>query len=121
MVWPILFHEEFADEFREWSHETQRSAANVIAALELVGPTLGRPQVDTLQGSKHRNMKELRFVTQDGAWRIAFAFDPARQAILLAGGNKAVWPAAVSIVAWSRPPTNGSMPISGLEVESKER
>lgn len=89
MVWPILFHEEFADEFREWSHETQRSAANVIAALELVGPTLVGLRVDTLQGSKHRNMKELRFVTHDGAWRIAFAFDPARQAILLAGGNKA--------------------------------
>lgn len=88
MAWTILFHDDFAAEFREWSHEARRSAANVIAALEVAGPSLGRPQVDTLQGSKYRNMKELRFATPDGEWRIAFAFDPARQAILLVGGSK---------------------------------
>lgn len=88
MAWTILFHDDFAAEFREWSREAQRSAANVIAALEVAGPGLGRPQVDTLHGSKYRNMKELRFATPDGEWRIAFVFDPARQAVLLVGGSK---------------------------------
>jgi hypothetical protein len=33
-------------------------------------------------------MKELRFTLPDGEWRIAFAFDPRRRAILLVGGSK---------------------------------
>jgi hypothetical protein len=50
--------------------------------------TLGRPTVDTLNGSAHANMKELRFYVDNGVWRIAFAFDPQRKAILLVGRNK---------------------------------
>ena len=49
---------------------------------------LGRPHADTLTGSTHANMKELRCNAADGVWRIAFAFDPDRQAILLVGGDK---------------------------------
>jgi len=49
---------------------------------------LGRPRVDTLNGSRHANMKELRFSAADGAWRLAFAFDPKRKAILLVAGDK---------------------------------
>jgi hypothetical protein len=45
--------------------------------------------VDTLKGSKHANMKELRFDASDGVWRVAFAFDPERQAILLVAGDQA--------------------------------
>ena len=56
--------------------------------LERVGPSLGRPHADTLTGPKHANMKELRFSAANGVWRIAFAFDPDRQAILLVGGDK---------------------------------
>jgi hypothetical protein len=56
--------------------------------LEGEGPTLGRPHADTLTGSKHANMKEMRCNAADGVWRIAFAFDPDRQAILLVGGGK---------------------------------
>lgn len=48
--------------------------------LEAFGPQLGRPKVDTLTGSKHANMKELRFDAADGVWRVAFAFDPERTA-----------------------------------------
>jgi hypothetical protein len=33
-------------------------------------------------------MKELRFMADDGAWRVAFAFDAVRSAILLVGGDK---------------------------------
>ncbi|WP_233505739.1 type II toxin-antitoxin system RelE/ParE family toxin [Rhodoferax lacus] len=52
------------------------------------GPTLGRPTVDTLKGSKHTNMKEMRFAWVGEVWRVAFAFDPERKAILLVGGDK---------------------------------
>ena len=63
-----------------------------VLALSLVlqefGPQLGRPRVDTLNGSRHANMKELRFSAADGEWRVAFAFDPGRKAILLVAGDK---------------------------------
>ena len=49
---------------------------------------LGRPHVDTLKGSRYSNMKELRFNAEDGVWRVAFAFDPERRAILLVAGDK---------------------------------
>lgn len=58
--------------------------------LLLVGPALGCPLVDTVRGSRHKNMKELRPGSQGRSEvRILFAFDPARQAIMLAAGNKA--------------------------------
>jgi hypothetical protein len=56
--------------------------------LEQFGPQLGRPRVDTLKGSRYGNMKELRFDAADGVWRVAFAFDPRRRAILLVAGDK---------------------------------
>lgn len=59
--------------------------ANLLAQF---GPNVGRPAVDTLKGSRHANMKELRFDWDGEVWRVAFAFDPKRQAILLAGGDK---------------------------------
>ena len=74
-----------------------RSAVVLAAQLEIAaltgllrqfGPQLRRQHCDTLNGSKHTNMKELRFTLPDGEWRIAFAFDPQRQAILLVGGSK---------------------------------
>ena len=65
----------------------------VIAALEILqddGPTLGRPLVDTLVGSRHKNMKELRPGSRGRSEvRILFAFDPRRRAILLVAGDKA--------------------------------
>ena len=56
--------------------------------LQQFGPQLGRPRVDTLGGSRHANMKELRFGAADGEWRVAFAFDTKRKAILLVAGDK---------------------------------
>ena len=56
--------------------------------LEQFGPQLGRPRVDTLKDSRHANMKEMRFDAANGVWRVAFAFDPRRQAILLVAGDK---------------------------------
>src|ERR1039458_9584626 len=59
-----------------------------IGLLEHFGPQLGRPRADTLNGSRHPNMKELRFDAADGVWRVAFAFDLNRKAILLVAGDK---------------------------------
>jgi hypothetical protein len=50
--------------------------------------SLGRPRVDTLKGSCHANKKELRFSAANGEWRVAFAFDPRRRAILACGGRQ---------------------------------
>jgi hypothetical protein len=65
----------------------------VIAAVELLGehgPQLGRPLVDTVVGSRHKNMKELRPGSSGRSeLRILFAFDPRRKAILLVAGDKA--------------------------------
>ena len=59
-----------------------------VGMLEHSGPELGRPLADTLKGSRHPNMKELRFNWDKEVWRIAFAFDPKRRAILLTAGDK---------------------------------
>jgi len=81
------------DEFDKWFATTEESErAEIIAKvklLEVLGPQLGRPHADTLKGSRHANMKELRCSTEEKVTRIAFAFDPDRAAILLLGGNKA--------------------------------
>lgn len=69
------------------------SADQVLAALTIlrdVGPALGRPLVDTVATSRHRNMKELRPGSRGRSeLRILFAFDPVRRAILLVAGDKA--------------------------------
>lgn len=57
---------------------------DAIGQLKAVGPGLGRPAVDTVEGSRHRNMKELRA----GSIRILFAFDPTRKGVLLVAGDK---------------------------------
>ena len=66
--------------------EDQRRIEAAVEVLQERGPGLGRPWVDTLQGSRHPNMKELR--PRGGHLRILFAFDPRRAAILLLGGDK---------------------------------
>lgn len=69
-----------------------KTVAHIFAAFEVLeanGPTLGRPLVDTLEGSKCNNMKELRPASSGTTVvRILFAFDPARKAIMLLGGDK---------------------------------
>jgi hypothetical protein len=88
MPWTVLFHEAFDLEFRELREGLQDELLAHAKLLQEFGPQLGRPTVDTLKGSKHPNMKELRFEWQREVWRVAFAFDLRRRAILLAAGNK---------------------------------
>lgn len=81
-----------ADEFKPEFDALHENVRAEVLALSLViqefGPQLGRPRVDTLKGSRHANMKELRFSAAGGEWRVAFAFDPRRRAILLVAGDK---------------------------------
>lgn len=88
MIWTVLFHPEFYTEFRTMEEDLQDELLAHARLLQDFGPNLGRPAVDTLKGSRHANMKELRFAWAGGVWRIAFAFDPKRQSVLLAGGDK---------------------------------
>lgn len=87
-AWKVEFHQEFLPEFRRFSLEVRRRAYSLVELLTMLGPQLSRPHVDTLKGSKHSNMKELLFRADGGVWRVAFAFDVRRKAILLVGGNK---------------------------------
>jgi len=86
--WTVRFHEEFDPEYEDLPEAVQDELLAQSKLLEQFGPTLGRPRVDTLKGSRHANMKELRFDAHDGVWRVAFAFDPKREAILLVAGDK---------------------------------
>ena len=88
MSWAVEFHGEFVPEFRCLHPQVQDEIYAVALLLEHAGPQLGRPRVDTLNGSRHANMKEMRFSAAGGAWRLAFAFDPERKAILLVAGDK---------------------------------
>lgn len=88
MAWGILFDDAFELEFRAYTQAVQDELLATAGMLEELGPTLGRPWVDTLKGSHYPNMKELRFGAAGGVWRVAFAFDPERKAVLLVGGNK---------------------------------
>ncbi|MCA3641763.1 MAG: type II toxin-antitoxin system RelE/ParE family toxin [Methylobacterium sp.] len=88
MSWVVAFADEFEPEFDALPEAVQDAILARMVLLEHEGPSLGRPHADTLIGSRHANMKELRCNAGDGVWRVAFAFDPARQAILLVGGDK---------------------------------
>ena len=79
---------EFDAWFADLGEDAQVEVITKVELLKLLGPQLGRPHADTLNDSKHSNMKELRADTRDQVLRIAFAFDPNRSAILLLGGNK---------------------------------
>src|SRR6266436_185301 len=86
--WTINFHPDFDTEYEELDSRVQEELLARLQVLEKFGPLLGRPNVDTLNGSKYANMKELRFNAADGVWRFAFGFDPKREAVILCGGDK---------------------------------
>jgi len=86
MAWEVEYTDQFGDWFAGLSRKAQRIVTAAVEILEDEGPGLGRPLVDTIKGSRHANMKELR--PRGGNLRILFAFDPRRMAILLIGGDK---------------------------------
>ena len=87
--WPV----DFDPACEAWARGLQQADAEaLLAAIRVLrdeGPTLGRPLVDRVQGSRHPNMKELRPGSAGRTEiRVLFAFDKERKAILLVGGDK---------------------------------
>lgn len=86
MPWKIGTTDEFDAWFDTLSGAAQARVLHVVGVLREVGPRLGRPTVDTINGSQYSNMKELR--VNNPLIRIFFAFDPRRVAMLLLGDDK---------------------------------
>lgn len=90
--WEVILLAKVEDWYLDLCEQDPDTAAKVEHAIEMLaeeGPTLGRPYVDKIAGSKHHNLKELRPTRSDTHIRILFIFDPLRQAILLVAGDKA--------------------------------
>lgn len=88
MAWTIQFEEAFEAEYDQMDPSLREALLSHLVLLEKLGPQLGRPKADTLNGSQHANMKELRFNHDGGVWRVAYAFDTDRAGIVLVAGDK---------------------------------
>lgn len=89
-MWKIIKTDTFSEWFCAQDIAAQNDVLETIKVLAAYGPQLGRPYVDTVYDSRHSNMKELIVQSKGRPFRIFFAFDPKRQAVLLVGGNKQV-------------------------------
>lgn len=83
---------EYTDELGAWwislTEAEQESIDASVRLLEAKGPNLGFPHTSGIRGSKHAHMRELRIQHEGRPYRILYAFDPRRCAILLLGGDK---------------------------------
>ena len=87
--WSIVFSDQVGEWLDVVDVETYEQVMAAVRVLGEDGPHLGRPLVDTVKGSRHKNLKELRpGSTGRSEVRILFAFDPRRQAILILAGDK---------------------------------
>jgi hypothetical protein len=91
-AWEVLLTDQVEDWYLTLAKDDPDSANIVGAAIDTLaqeGPTLGRPLVDRIKGSRHHHMKELRPGSSGNTEvRILFCFDPNRSAILLIAGDK---------------------------------
>ena len=89
MTWEV----EYTNEFEEWwgslTESEQESVAATVGLLELKGPSLPHPYSSGVESSRHSHMRELRIQHAGHPYRVLYAFDPRRMAVLLIGGNKA--------------------------------
>ena len=89
----MAFEIEYTDEFETWwdslSEAEQESVAATVGLLETRGPRLPHPYSSGIATSRHSHMRELRIQHAGLPYRVLYAFDPRRAAILLLGGNKA--------------------------------
>ena len=89
MTWKILVTETYEKWFLDLTDNEQEDVLAMIDVLEITGPHLSRPYADTLKGTHNvRNLKELRIQHAGKPYRVFYAFDPKRRAILLCGGRK---------------------------------
>ncbi len=88
--WAVIWHPAVAEWLNDLDDDTYQQVIAAVRELRDEGPALSRPLADTLKGSRHKNMKELRPGSSGRSKvRIPFAFDRQRQAILLVAGDKA--------------------------------
>jgi hypothetical protein len=88
VMWNVVTIDLFDQWFLSLSDKEQESILVGLFKLRAFGPVLGRPDVDTLSSSRVSNLKELRIQHQGHPYRVLFAFDPLRQAVMLCGGDK---------------------------------
>ncbi len=87
-MWSIEYTDEFGSWWDKLSEEEQIEITAYVGTLEQCGPNLKFPYSSGINGSKHKHMRELRIQHKGNPYRILYAFDPLRTAILLIGGNK---------------------------------
>lgn len=88
MAWNVEFTDEFGQWYGSLLARVQDDIDRIVGLLEARGPHLPFPYSSGIQGSRHEHMRELRVQSSGEPWRIFYAFDPRRAAILLIGGNK---------------------------------
>ncbi len=87
-MWTIGRTDEIARWIVQLDDDAKEAIYKNLLILKNIGPSLGRPYVDSIKDSKYKNMKELRVQSKKRLFRIFFVFDPDRNAILLIGGDK---------------------------------
>ncbi|ERT14606.1 toxin RelE [Photorhabdus temperata J3] len=87
-MWTVVLTSRFYTWLQEQEEGMQEKVLADLTNLEIYGPKLSRPYADTVKGSRHKNMKELRIQYSGRPVRAFFAFDPKRQAIVLCAGDK---------------------------------
>jgi hypothetical protein len=88
MAWEVEFTDEFGAWFDGMGTDEQDSVAASVGLLQQMGPTLPHPHSSGVNGSRHDHMRELRVQHRGRPYRVFYAFDPRRSAILLIGGDK---------------------------------
>jgi hypothetical protein len=87
-MWTIDRTKEIASWIKDLDDDAKEAIYKSLLILKEFGPLLGRPYADSVNESKHKNMKELRVTNKKRLYRILFVFDPERTALLLIGGDK---------------------------------
>lgn len=87
-MWDVELTSTCEEWFDSLSREERKSVAFGLNLLEELGPALGRPYADTVKGSRFSNLKELRVQHEGRPYRLLYAFDPRRVALVLLGGDK---------------------------------
>ena len=88
MAWNVEYTDELEDWWLKLTEPEQESVNASVGLLEALGPALGFPHSSSIEGSRHGHMRELRIQHQGRPYRVLYAFDPRRSAILLLGGDK---------------------------------
>jgi len=88
LAWEVEFSEEFERWWNNLTAAEQKSVDFTVSLLQEIGPALQMPHSSGVEISRHRHMRELRIQHQGRPYRVLYAFDPRRAAMLLIGGDK---------------------------------